>query len=650
MNRLFFACVPVVLIGCGIVQEFGTSKDGPKTDGGAESDAGSPPLPDGDASAAPAPTFSWLNPLPTGNDLLGIWGTADDDVWLAGSHGTIARWDGAKASLVYDGKADEEFYAMWGSGKDDMWIGGRAGAGGRLLHWDGQSLSSPYSLDQRSIHALWGTSSNSVWALADRDVLYFDGTRFHVSGLCDLSMPTTDLLRDLWGSSASDLWAVGDGGSIYRYQNRSGVGDCWGRETNSKTGLADPFARDHAYFGVWGSSANDVWAAFIEPATSSRRTWRVGFSHFDGTAWRVTQLENLPFVVPAITTEPTRRGHQVWGRSANDILAVVGTSAWRWNGTTWTSSTVDSRYTPAATWGSANRGVMAVGPAGTWRSLEADQSWTQVIPTMREHLTDVSVAPDGSAWAHYGDQSYQGEAHGIVRWTESGWAVVPPPLPLASFKFAALKALSKDDLWVAGTRYGSGGFVARFTNGAWGAIQHVPIDDVRAIDVASPTNAWVVGDKAAARWDGTAWRAIPMPADVGAPVLTGVHIAGDDVWISGSAGGSGDGIVLRWDGTRLQTSHRSRNNGYYGIWASGPNDIWVTGDPAVLHYDGSTWAPIGELDFWTDRIWGSGPDDVWLAPRRYVLNGRGAIRHWDGTTLSTVLEVTSPLVSVAGRA
>src|SRR5262245_41031364 len=104
MNRLIFACVPLVLIGCGMVQELGSGTSSPKADGG-----GAPSLPGADGGvAAPSPHFSWLNPTPTGNDLRGIWGTADDDIWVVGAHGTVARWDGQKASLVYQGTGDEE--------------------------------------------------------------------------------------------------------------------------------------------------------------------------------------------------------------------------------------------------------------------------------------------------------------------------------------------------------------------------------------------------------------------------------------------------------------------------------------------------------------------------------------------------------------
>ena len=57
-----------------------------------------------------------------------------------------------------------------------------------------------------------------------------------------------------------------------------------------------------------------------------------------------------------------------------------------------------------------------------------------------------------------------------------------------------------------------------------------------------------------------------------------------------------------------------------GIWGSGPNDIYVTGNlnhnnvGRVYHFDGTSWQRItdfGDIPQATS-VWGSGPDDVWV--------------------------------------
>lgn len=61
-----------------------------------------------------------------------------------------------------------------------------------------------------------------------------------------VTSPTTSDLIGLWGSSANDVWAVGLGGTILRWQ-----GSSWTKVTSPVT---------ESLYDVWGSSANDVWA------------------------------------------------------------------------------------------------------------------------------------------------------------------------------------------------------------------------------------------------------------------------------------------------------------------------------------------------------------------------------------------------------
>lgn len=69
----------------------------------------------------------------------------------------------------------------------------------------------------------------------------------------------------------------------------------------------------------------------------------------------------------------------------------------------------------------------------------------------------------------------------------------------------------------------------------------------------------------------------------------------------------------------------------WGIYSSGPSDIWVVGDNgAVLHYDGTAW---NRVSFTTEKllsIWGAGANDIWVG-------GYGAkVFHYDGTSWSAV--------------
>ncbi len=40
-------------------------------------------------------TWVWQNPLPQGNDLVGVWGAGANEIWGVGRAGTILKWNGS---------------------------------------------------------------------------------------------------------------------------------------------------------------------------------------------------------------------------------------------------------------------------------------------------------------------------------------------------------------------------------------------------------------------------------------------------------------------------------------------------------------------------------------------------------------------------
>jgi hypothetical protein len=59
------------------------------------------------------------------------------------------------------------------------------------------------------------------------------------------------------------------------------------------------------------------------------------------------------------------------------------------------------------------------------------------------------------------------------------------------------------------------------------------------------------------------------------------------------------------------------------VWALQPNDAWIVGDdPSVLHWDGSSWSSSTSLvagPLW--GLWASGPKDIW------AVSGAGIVVH-----------------------
>lgn len=64
---------------------------------------------------------------------------------------------------------------------------------------------------------------------------------------------------------------------------------------------------------------------------------------------------------------------------------------------------------------------------------------------------------------------------------------------------------------------------------------------------------------------------------------------------------------------------------FLGIWGSAANDIWVVGNSAAQHWNGTTWSRAFVAANEIIRgVWGSGANDVW------AVGDGGRIVHWNG--------------------
>jgi hypothetical protein len=100
-----------------------------------------------------------------------------------------------------------------------------------------------------------------------------------------------------------------------------------------------------------------------------------------------------------------------------------------------------------------------------------------------------------------------------------------------------------------------------------------------------------------------------------------------DVWVGGF-----DATVLHFDGTQWSLVPTGRT--FIGsIWSFSPTDVWIVGDPAVVHGDGTTFTevPFPAGTSATGQAWGAAPDDLYIAGI--------PLSHWDGTSMTAIPEV-----------
>ncbi|MCE9638236.1 MAG: hypothetical protein K8T90_21240 [Planctomycetes bacterium] len=126
-------------------------------------------------------------------------------------------------------------------------------------------------------------------------------------------------------------------------------------------------------------------------------------------------------------------------------------------------------------------------------------------------------------------------------------------------------------------------------------------------------------------------------------------VPGDGVWACGTSG-----QVVRYDPAsgRVDDVSTGAPGTLYGLWGSGPSDVWTVGDGgpsrhAMLHWDGKAWTPVPTPPDADQReiykVWGRAANDVWACGLR------GLLLHWDGlawTSVPTGTETT--LLTVHG--
>lgn len=241
--------------------------------------------------------------------------------------------------------------------------------------------------------AVWGTSASDVWAVGGDsgngpEVLRYDGRQW--------SRLDSQVRGDLWwvyGPPGGPVFFGGSKGLLLRF-----------KEGAFET-LAPPKVTAATVFGLWGPSADDLWAVGGD-GNGSAFAWR-----FDGTTWRDVPL-------PA-GLESTRSLFKVWGRSATDVWFVGSRGlCLHWDGTKFDTVPTPTNRTLFTLHGVGQR-LTAVGGFGTAVVLEHDGSaWVDVSPPQAKQAIGVRLTEKG-AWA-------VGVNGSVLVRDEKGWRVDEP--------------------------------------------------------------------------------------------------------------------------------------------------------------------------------------------------------------------------------
>ncbi len=263
----------------------------------------------------------------------GVWVKSASEIWIVGSNGYAARFDGTSWRKIATG-TKSTIFAVAGSGDGTVW----GVSGGQFLSLDRDVDGGVEAVDasfKGIVRAVATFGQRDAWAVGNTFPSFFedppppstyiwryapaaDGSGYAwqaVSPPCpegEWGQPKCVELRAVWAESAERQWFAGSEGKIFRT-------DASGSDAG---GSADPLtlvemnsSSLRRLDALWGSGANDIWAVGAQGV----------IRHYTGgDAWTV---------VPSPVTEDL---HGVWGSRADDVWAVGDDGVvLHWDGTAW---------------------------------------------------------------------------------------------------------------------------------------------------------------------------------------------------------------------------------------------------------------------------------------------------------------------------
>lgn len=272
--------------------------------------------------------------------LYGVWGSASNDVFVAGNNGTILHFDGSSWSTMTSGTI-LSLEGVWGFAANDVFI---AGEDVTILHYNGSAWSKipashPGFLP--NFHAIWGVNNNDLWAIGTGYLrMHYNGTAW--SGSTNI---ITNNLRGVWGSSSTNVYTVGDFGTVYRHNGTS-----WSSDIDV-VGITDLWLD---FEGIWGASASEIFiVGDYDPNGTGDGDSSGTVVKYTGSQWSFLWRDSIPEL----------RG--IWGVSVNDfyVVGLKGAIA-HFDGTKFTSMNSGTTQNLLKIWGNSTD-VFVVGANGT---------------------------------------------------------------------------------------------------------------------------------------------------------------------------------------------------------------------------------------------------------------------------------------------
>lgn len=283
--------------------------------------------------------------------------------------------------------------SVWGTSAEDVWVVGadaRDGTGPLVLHYDGAAWERVETgRTQGNLWWVYGFEGGPIYMGGDGGViLRYDGSDFTV-----METPGTPTVFGIWGSSANDLWAVGgesatSGGFAWRNQG----GDTWTPEPTLPTTTASA-----AVWKVYGTGPNDAWLVGAQGKSF----------HWDGQG--LTE-EETGIGVSLFTVHAAGGRYAAVGGTGSGFIVENEGSGW-------------TNVTPADAAFGGFSGV-CLGPSGTGYAVglqgvvfsRTEAGWVEedLGIAVTENLHGVWIDPSGEVWAVGGQTASPPFTNGVL--------------------------------------------------------------------------------------------------------------------------------------------------------------------------------------------------------------------------------------------
>lgn len=595
----------------------------PKSD--AEAGPVGPIVPGPDAADAAAPIFSWRQHAPSVPcTIYAMAERASNDLFVGCSGGRIYRFDGVKARLDHEIDDTSIVSLLWVAPNGEAWAGAQTEYDGdraktQLLRFDGTSWTKFGDTTRRFV-SLFGVTD--AWVASESEIFAIEGGK-----LVSKYKATGGFFRGCKLAAPDKGWCVGTNGIAVSWDGAS-----W-------TPIpSPPWSAEAEVFGVEADSLSKIPTFFYgEPiehrnGSHSCRVARLG----------TTYTAALP-CFPSFDVARKRTGLAVVG-AKNRYLLAVDDSPIHALVFDLASDSVSTLCGPVIAFASGSANTRAGGSYGLLSTIVGSGTNQLALSgfggstSSSMDFQELSVAPDGTAWARVEDSTACGSiTDRLVRFEDGEWA--PVAAPQGALDGRGLAAASKDlaytvDIFTDRLLYSS--------SGGW--TEGPVVEDASALFAVKADDVWIGGRKESfGHYDGKTYT--PTQPSNRFRQTEQVVAVGSDVWLvqQGQVAGDTDLHLVHWDGAKVTEENlgtqRLGANVRVSAVAGDPAHVYRSGYPAKA-WDGAKWR---DLPFEANDVWARSPTEVYFTDR-------GDIYKWDGAKHTRVFHGFIPISAISGSA